>query len=320
MSKIITEEMRYRQKLCDYALNHGVTQAARRYHTYRQFVYRQLERYDGTVQSLAFRSRRPKTSPNAHTVEELDLICRMLKRNGVYGLAEVYVRCKAKGYKRSFESMCRQIRKKGLRKPTYHRKSYTRYERLDGKFPGDKVQMDLKYVPEECIRFPSYGLRYYQITAIDEYSRKRVLKIVNEKSTYETTKFLEDLEEKMGFPIHTIQVDNGYEFVNDQDRTKRESLFELAVKKKGWKLRRTRPYSPWQNGKVERSHREDGKILYGRHVFTSQQDLIKQVQKHERRYNTTAKYVLNLKSPQQIVDEYFQGKGTQHILFAEQKG
>lgn len=72
----------------------------------------------------------------------------------------------------------------------------------------------------------------------------------------------------MGFPIHTIQVDNGPEFVNDQDHTKKESHFELAVKKRGWTLRRTRPYSPWQNGKVERSHREDGKILYSRHVFT----------------------------------------------------
>lgn len=48
--------------------------------------------------------------------------------------------------------------------------------------PGDKVQVDIKYVPEECVRFPSYGDKYYQITAIDEYSRKRMLKIVKEKS------------------------------------------------------------------------------------------------------------------------------------------
>ncbi|WP_083428286.1 DDE-type integrase/transposase/recombinase [Murdochiella vaginalis] len=114
---------------------------------------------------------------------------------------------------------------------------------------------------QKCIRFPSYGLRYYQITAIDEFSRKRVLKIVEEKSTYETTKFLDDLEESMGFSIHTIQVDNGCEFVNDEDRTNRESRFERAVKKKGWALRRTRPYPPWQNGKVERSHREDRHFL-----------------------------------------------------------
>ena len=99
--KSITEEMKYRQRLCEYALKYGVTKAARRYHTYRQFVYRQLEKYDGTVQSLALRSRRPHTSPNSHTDDELKLIKRMLKRNGIYGLAEVYVRCQSKGYTRS---------------------------------------------------------------------------------------------------------------------------------------------------------------------------------------------------------------------------
>jgi len=31
-------------------------------------------------------------------------------------------------------------------------------------------------------------------------------------------------------------------------------------------IKKTRPYSPWQNGKVERSHREDGKILYNRSI------------------------------------------------------
>ena len=39
----ITEEMRYRERLCLYAMNHGVTKAARRYHTNRQFVYRQYK-------------------------------------------------------------------------------------------------------------------------------------------------------------------------------------------------------------------------------------------------------------------------------------
>ena len=42
--RIITEEMKYRQKMCEYALEHGVTAAARKYHTYRQFVYLQLEK------------------------------------------------------------------------------------------------------------------------------------------------------------------------------------------------------------------------------------------------------------------------------------
>ena len=76
--------MRYRRRLCEYAIKYGVTKAARRYHTNRQFVYRQLKKYDGSVRSLAMRSRKPHRSPNAHTEEELSLIKRILKRNGIY--------------------------------------------------------------------------------------------------------------------------------------------------------------------------------------------------------------------------------------------
>ena len=302
---IITEEMRYRRRLCEYALKHGVTRAARKYQTNRQFVYRQLEKYDGSVRSLALKSRKPKSSPTAHTEEELSLIRRMLRRNGTCGLAEVYVSCRKRGYQRSFESMCRQIRKKGYRKPEIRRKSYTKYSGKDGKFPGDKVQVDIKYIPPESIKFPTYGDRYYQITAIDEYSRKRALKVVKEKSTCETSRYLRELATRLGFRVKTVQVDNGPEFVNDHEVTEKEGPFEQTAKELGIDLKRIRPYSPWQNGKVERSHREDGKILYGRKVFTSEKDLIQQVAKHERRYNRTAKTVLGFKSPNQIVAEFF---------------
>lgn len=305
MKTIITEEMKYRQRLCEYAIKNGVIKAARKYQTNRQFVYRQLEKYDGNVRSLALKSRKPKGHPNSHTEEELKLIKKMLKRNGRYGLAEVYVRCKAKGYKRSFGSMCRQIRKRGLIQPTKQKKSYTSYTKMDGEYPGHKVQVDIKYVPKECILFPSYGRNYYQITAIDECTRKRVLKIVDEKSTHETSKFLKDLQNEMGFPIKIIQVDNGYEFVNDAEKTNKKSAFQIVAEELNMAIKRTRPYSPWQNGKVERSHREDGKILYNRTKFKSLNELKEKVKKHEKRYNSTAKQVLKFKSPNQIILEYF---------------
>ena len=305
MKNSVTEEMYFRQRLCEYAIKNGVTKAARRYYTNRQFVYRQLKKYDGGVRSLALESRKPKGHPNSHSDEELKLIKKMLKRNGKYGLAEVYVRCKANSYSRSFGSMCRQIRKRGYTAPKKQRKSYTKYTNIKGEYPGHKVQVDIKYVPTECIRFPSDHDRYYQITAIDEYSRKRVLKIVKEKSTYETSKFLKTLEEKMGFGIKTIQVDNGYEFVNNKEKTDRKSAFEEVADSLNMTIKRTRPYSPWQNGKVERSHREDGKILYSKETFYSLKTLKEKVKKHERRYNKTAKQVLDFKSPNQVVADYF---------------
>ena len=49
------------------------------------------------------------------------------------------------------------------------------------------------------------------------------MKIVKEKSTNETSKYLKELESRMGFPIRMIQVDNGPEFVNDGERTELES-------------------------------------------------------------------------------------------------
>ena len=52
------------------------------------------------------------------------------------------------------------------------------------------------------------------------------MKIVKEKSTNETSKYLKELESRMGFPIRMIQVDNGPEFVNDGERTELESAFE----------------------------------------------------------------------------------------------
>ena len=69
----ITEEMRFRQRVVEYAIkNNNNAMAARRYGTSRQQVQRWRKKYDGTVQSLANKSRRPHKHPNQHTEEELE--------------------------------------------------------------------------------------------------------------------------------------------------------------------------------------------------------------------------------------------------------
>ena len=301
--KIITEEMRFRKRLCEFALKNGVSKAARRYHTNRQFIYRQLEKYDGTLRSLALKSRKPHSHPNAHTIEELELIKKMKSRYGIDGLAEVYVQLKKRGYTRSYGSMIKQISKMPKEKVKL-RKGYTKHEEIRGEYPGDKVQVDIKYVPKECLIFDTMDKKYYQITAIDEFSRKRILDIVDEKSVTNTSKFMRALEEQMGLKINTVQTDNGPEFVNNQLETNLPTLFELTLKELGMNHRRTRPYSPWQNGKVERSHKIDGERFYSRNEFTSVEDLKKKLKRYNARYNNIAKKVLGFKSPNQIVEEY----------------
>ena len=111
MKLIITEEMRYRKKVVEYAIKYNNNaSAARRYHTSRQNVQRWRQRYDGSWESLRNRSRRPHRHPNQHTSEELMLIKKKYRRFKHEGLAEVYVQCRKEGYTRSYESMCRQIR------------------------------------------------------------------------------------------------------------------------------------------------------------------------------------------------------------------
>lgn len=109
-------------------------------------------------------------------------------------------------------------------------------------YPGEKVQIDIKYVPTHCVAWDSHGKRYYQITAIDEYSRKRVCKIVDEKSVTHTATFLIDLEARFGFEIKTVQTDNGSEFTSELLQSDRPSIFEEILELKGIQRKRTRPY------------------------------------------------------------------------------
>lgn len=279
--------------------------AARRYLTSRQQVQRWLKKYDGTVQSLANKSRRPHSHPNQHTAEELEILNKKYQYHKHEGLGQVYRKCKDAGYKRSYESMCRQIKKlKGyekLKKISYPK---SKYEALKGTYPGEYVEIDVKYVPLECIGFKSNYERYYQITAIDLYSRKRILKLVNEHSSYETSKMLKTLEAEFGFKIRTVQTDNGREFCND--REKKESAFEKVLRYLGIKYIRTRPYSPWQNGVVERSHKIDNELFYSRRRFSSEIEMYKSFKRYSVRTNNIARRILGFKTPNEMVEEYFE--------------
>lgn len=307
MKLIITEEMRFRKKVIEYAIQHdNNAEAARRYHTTRQNVKRWRDRYDGTWDSLRLRSRRPHSHPNQHRDEELQLIKRKYQRFGHEGLAEVYVQCRREGYQRSYDSMCKQIRLQGWnRTERPAKKTYpkTKWKKASITHPGEKIQIDIKYVPQQCIGWDSHGKRYYQITAIDEYSRKRVCQIVDEKSVTHTAIFLIDLEEQFGFKIKTVQTDNGTEFTNALYQTQQKSIFEEILEDKGIHYQRTRPYSPWQNGIVERSHREDSERIYQR-VFTSQAQLLAAHRRYTHRGNNVHRKQLNFKSPNEMVKEY----------------
>ena len=101
------------------------------------------------------------------------------------------------------------LRAKKLPNPKrYHPKPYA-----PARYPGEKVQIDVKVVPAACIvgEARRRHQRMYQYTAIDECTRYRYLAAFPEQSTYASMKFLQQLVRHFPFPIQEVQTDNGFE-------------------------------------------------------------------------------------------------------------
>ena len=180
----ITQTMRFRQAVIEYSFKYGVTKAAIRYKTNRQYIYRWRKRYDGTLRSLADRSHRPYHHPNEHTPEELKLIADMRRRNTNAGLVVFWVKLRQRGYTRSITGLYRILRKQNQMavKPPNPKYIPKPYEKMS--FPGQRVQIDVKFVPDSCLVGDAKGKKFYQYTAIDEYSRFRYLEAFEENSSY----------------------------------------------------------------------------------------------------------------------------------------
>lgn len=294
----ITQTMRFRQALVEYSLKHGVTKASIRYKTNRQYVYRWRKRYDGTIHSLADKSRRPHSHPNQHTPDELKLISDMRRRNPHAGLVVFWVKLRQRGYSRSITGLYRILRKQGQmavkpKNPKYIPKPYEQML-----FPGQRVQIDVKFVPAACVVGSAEGQKFYQYTAIDEYSRYRYIEAFDEHSTYSSTVFLEHMLKAFKFPVHCVQTDNGLEFTNRLASSHHKpTMFEKALAKHNITHKLIRPFTPRHNGKVERSHRKDNEYFYATHTFYSFDDFAKQLKVHNYKYNRFPMRPLHWKAP-----------------------
>ena len=169
--------------------------------------------------------------------------------------------------------MCKQLKKlRSYEKQGKIRYPKSRYEPLKGTYPGEFVQIDVKYVPLECIGFKSSYQRYYQITAINLYSRKRVLKLVKENSTYEISKML-------------VRLENDFRFKIKQYRQTTEESFVMIESK--------------------RSHKIDNELFYSRRRFKSEEEMYKSFKRYSARTNNIARRVLGFKTPNEYGRELF---------------
>jgi len=107
------------------------------------------------------------------------------------------------------------------------------------------------------------------------------------------------------FQVREIRTDNGTEFTKALISKKAEkTMFEKELEFLGIKYHRIRVATPRHNGKVERQNRQDGERFYANIKMYNLEDSRKQSTVYQRKSNNYIKTCLNMKSPNEVVQEY----------------
>ena len=143
---ILTSNARFRQRVIKRSYKTSVTEASKYYRISRQAIYEWRAKYDGkSWKSLVDKSHRPHHHPNEHTAEEKQMILRRYPRYRD-DMIMLWDSLRKSGYKRSYTSLVRVVNKwikpETKQKQTRKPKPYQRAE-----YPGQKVQVDVKFVP-----------------------------------------------------------------------------------------------------------------------------------------------------------------------------
>lgn len=158
-----------------------------------------------------------------------------------------------------------------------------------------KWQLDVKYVPKVCYvgELPD---RFYQYTMIDEASRELFVYPYREQNSYSTIDFVKRVISYLGYRPQTIQTYNSFKITYSKDY-KRMHPFnrfcnDIRINHKFIRLR-----TPWHNGKVELSHRNDQERFYHYLSFYSFKNLKEQKYRYMHRSNRISMAVLCWISP-----------------------
>ena len=128
----------------------------------------------------------------------------MRRRNPHAGLVVFWVKLRQRGYTRSISGLHKLLlridgKPVKLPNPKYIPKPYEQMQ-----YPGQRVQIDVKFVPSACLIGDAAKEKFYQYTFIDEYSRFRYLEAFKEHSTYSSTQFLLHVIEKFPYAIECV--------------------------------------------------------------------------------------------------------------------
>lgn len=155
-----------------------------------------------------------------------------------YGWDGVYSDLLRKGYKRSYAGTIYAGKRMGFVELKNSKKKSTILRRYPELLTlGERVQVDVKEVPYNCMRGSMLkdGKHLYQWTAIDECTRMRFVYGFEEHTPENSVKFLMMLIKAFPFKIKIIQTDNGTEFTYKYISDDNVCPFDKALQKLGIK-------------------------------------------------------------------------------------
>lgn len=302
----IRQIAQFRQRVIKEAIKSGnISFIARKFRVSRQSVHRWISRWDGTLESLMDRSHRPMHHPRQHSKMEIDLVLKVQRHNKRLGLVCLWIHLKMNfGYTRTLPALYKLLRREGiLDAPKKRRRRKNKpYEPI--LMPGERFQMDVKYVPRECLVGSLSGKKLYQYTAIDECTRWRHIAVFDEQTTYNSVEFLYQVIERFPFEISCVQTDNGSEFTSRCQGSTHPSAFEAELAAFGIRHKLIAPATPRHNGKVERSHRSDQERFYNDRKFYNQRYLKEQMNLYLRISNRRPLSAHNWRTAQEMLENY----------------
>lgn len=251
------------------------------------------------------KSTRPRTHPKETPIHIKERIVALRKEKKLCAL-KLKWRLKREGIILHERTIGKILKAEGLVRQYRVRRVKYKYIKALLK-PGELVEIDVKYVPG-----PVLNRQYYQYTAIDCASRWRYLAIYDEQANHHSIQFLKEVMERFSHRILAIKTDNHSTFTNYYTSMTRRSdmtvktihAFDHFCAEKNIIHYLIDPGKPAQNGKVERSHREDQEKFYDENEFVSFNDLRRKIKQWNTDYNNLEHCGLNGKTPIEFLENY----------------
>ena len=255
----LTERAKQRLKILDWHKAHGknISLTARHFGLTRYTVrnwQKKLNQFG--PRGLNDESHRPKNLRQPTTSPEIiSEVVKIRKQYPAWSKYKIQAILRQKQMIVSASTIGRILKRKGLinRKISIKRQKAAKNPRrrfphgFKVSCPGDMIQMDTKYI------MTIGGRKFYQFTAIDVLTKKRVLRVYSSLSSRNGANFLQECVNNFDFAIKNIQTDNGSEFLGE---------FDKLCKKLNIPHYFIYPRHPKQNTYVETSHSADEKEFY----------------------------------------------------------